>query len=328
LGAALFKLVFVYLVFLGNVRGNNYRLNSVPIGDIPAHTLKVGQIAFKQLWDFDVSFFPASLIHLFAIVFVFAIIVIILNLLFSEERKMSPSNKIAKATLIVLFVFLFIVSSKSTALISPTSGSLTSPHILFFGDIFLRVFPIALIFIQGFKLPKAIIALVAIVLINMCLIQDALALKAWKFGFEAEKMMWNRVYSRIESLPDFDNKKNYSFFHIGEFPSYREKFYGAQHKNVPLNLLRRGYADVNPPDAFSFFFPDLSLASRYRRSFIGYLKSGDKKAVEASNVMKEEINNAQNWPADGSIIIKDDIMIIVFNQQELKQVQDFIASKI
>jgi hypothetical protein len=206
------KYVFLSLIlggiaYLGILKsfvpeGRLDRLQIITLKDFIPRVVKVIDTAFTTFWQYNVAFFPSHLIKLFAVVFLCGAVIIVLNILFDDRSnnsiKIPLKQKIVKSTLFVFLTAMLIICAKSAAFMSNSGLPLIQPHIIFFGDAFLHIFPIALIFIQRFRPPKNLMIIICMVLINMCLIQDALALKAWRFGFEAEKMLWNRIMARIE----------------------------------------------------------------------------------------------------------------------------------
>jgi hypothetical protein len=274
------------------------------------------------------AFFSQSLIRLFAVVFVFGIVIALLNI-FVENK--SIKQNILKSGLIIIGTFLIIVFSKTAAIIALWSSPLKDPHILFFGDAFLHVFPIAFLFIQRFQLPKNIVVIVSIVLLNMCAIQDSLALKVWKFGYDAEKMLWNRIAVRIEESPSFNinSKKSYNMFIIGYTYSYRPSYYFDKYllRGSSPSVIRRSFAGINP-SAISFYMPDHNLNWRYNNQLLEKLKDNDKQTWEYILKCKDEINKAKVWPDKDSIIVKDDVIIMIFDQESLEEVKKLISERV
>ncbi|MDR0822540.1 MAG: hypothetical protein LBN20_02010 [Endomicrobium sp.] len=253
-------------------------------------------------------------------------------------------QKITKALAFCFLTIMLIILSKSAAFIAKSLIPLTSAHTLFFGDAFLHIFPIALIFIQRFHLPKNLMVIVCLVLINICLIQDALALKIWKFGFEAEKMLLNRIMMRIEENPKFSNNKRYEIITIGSFPSYRPYYYEKTNEKIgSSSLLQGGYNR-----AWIVFFPEFKFGNSFGISGTLYrslikkipgtfsqkaIDAVDRRyasALELVKYMREEIDNAQVWPSKNSIFVKDGIkddmgiVIIILNERELDNIKQFI----
>jgi hypothetical protein len=264
---------------------------------------------------------------LFAVVFVFGIVIVLLNIF--VENKNTKQN-ILKSALIIIGTFLIIVFSKTAAIISPLGNPIKQPHILFFGDAFLHIFPIAFLFIQRFQLPKNIVVIVSIVLLNMCAIQDSLALKVWKFGYDAEKMLWNRIAVRIEESPSFktNSEKPYNMIVIGNIYSYRPSYYFNKYllNKSTSNIVKRSFAGVYP-SAISFYMPDHKVNYNRYDHLVRKLKDNDKQTWKYILKCKDEINKAKVWPAKNSIIVRDDVIIMIFDQKALETIKELIAKR-
>jgi hypothetical protein len=331
IGVILFQGILLLLEYLGFQL--SHRSEKVAFIDLPAQFIKVAGIAFTTLWRYRVAFFPDMLIRLFAVVFYASFFIAAFNIL--KDKRLNGIKRITVKIITIFFLMaLIVILAKTAAIIAKAGNPLNQPHILFFGDAFLHIFPIALIFIQRFRLPKNLMIIICLVLINMCLIQDALALKAWSFGFESEKMAWNRIAAGIEGNSEFSKNKEYEIVFIGSLPSYRPYYYGRSKEVLNIsNILHRGYGGISPLTAFGFFFPELKIDNKFRRAnqFQKYLKrrNGDKRyesALKAFEYMKKEINNAQVWPSPNSILIKDNVIVIVFDQKELNAIQKFLKN--
>jgi hypothetical protein len=330
IGIILFQGILLLLEYLGFMH-SSYHTGKTAFIDLPARFIKVADAAFTTLWRYRVAFFPDALIRLFAVVFYASFFIAAFNIL--KDKRLNGIKRITVKIITIFFLMtLIVILAKTAAIISDEYAPLIEPRILFFGDAFLHIFPIALLFIQKFRLPKNLMIIVCLVLINMCLIQDALISKVWKFGFEAEKMAWNRIAATIETNSKFSKNKKYELIIIGKFPSYRPYYYGGNKKSGG-DILNDGYASIHPISAFSFFFPELKIGSKFNvvNQFQQYLKrrNGDKRyesALKAFEYMKKEISNAQVWPSPNSILIKDNVIIIVFSQEDLNAIQEFLKN--
>ncbi|MDR3243795.1 MAG: glucosyltransferase domain-containing protein [Elusimicrobiota bacterium] len=331
IGAVIFKLILEYLKIIGKLSVAAYSLQTISIENFPSHFMEVVNIAFSQLWNFPVAFFPIEWTRLFTIIFIFAIAIIILNILFDESYTQILNRpkmiKCAKILYIVFLAIAVIIFSKTAAIISgeEVASVRWDAHILSFGTPLLHVLPIALVCVQKIQLPKNLTIIVCIALINMCLIQDVLALKVWKYGYDAESNLWQRVVIRIENDPSFNRDKGYEYIFIGRVPSYRPNYYYKSKDVMHLNnILDRAYASVHSQATLTFFYPDLLAKSTFGSNFLSTLRRNDKKALEYAAKLKNEINNAQVWPSKNSVIVKDDAVIVVFNKTDLAKVKKII----
>ncbi|MDR1952808.1 MAG: glucosyltransferase domain-containing protein [Elusimicrobiota bacterium] len=327
IGGIIFKLILEWLAVIGRLSTNTYHIQTIALKEFPEHFIKVTDIIFRYVWENLLPFLPTPLIRLFAYVFILALVMVILNVFFEDGNK---KKKIIKIGIILLGTALLITLSNTAMLISPELSDTRQPNVLFFGDAFLHVFPIALLFIQRFQIAKNIVIIASIILLNMCLIQDALALKAWKFGFEAEKALWNRLVMRIEEAPLFNKNIKYKLIPIGNSYSYRPHYYYRANEKRMItvsHILYRSYGGVLLPKALSFFSPDLSLEGFFRYNFSAYLRRNDKTAWEYALKYKNDIYKMDVYPSKNSIIVKDDVIIIVFDESSLDEAKKLIAER-
>jgi hypothetical protein len=169
----------------------------------------------------------------------------------------------------------------------------------------------------------------------MCAIQDSLALKVWKFGYDAEKMLWNRIAVRIEESPSFkiNSKKPYNMFVIGNPPSYRSFYYFNKSliARAPFgNIIKTSFAYVVSA-AISFYMPDhnITVVAQSYGTLLRRLKANDKRTWKDVLKYKDEINKVTKiWPDKDSVIVKDDMIIIVFDQKSLEEIKKLISKRV
>jgi hypothetical protein len=332
---------------------NNYAVNTtfhgmqtVNIKDFIPHLMNVSYEAFRILWHYTVSFFPKVLVRIWTSLFIVGVFAVIFNV---WEGGRDKKTKIGKSIVLLILFASIIIFSKTAGIISSHPIALYDPRILFFGDAFLHIFPLTLIFLQRFNFPKTIAVLTGIILIGICLIQDAKALKVWKFDFEAEKMFWNRVMTRVEENEDYNANKKYRLLFVGKPPSYARHYYGNKNRSdeeikfakkvgAPITIgMLRSYEKVHPMLAFSFFFPDLYKAQNVHARYVGYpllqnlryrenhrLYKQAQPIKEIALKLKTQINGMRAYPHKNSVLIKDGVIIIVFSESELKAVKKIL----
>ena len=162
----------------------------------------------------------------------------------------------------------------------------------------------------------------------------------WRFDFEAERMLWNRVMTIIEANENYVANKKYKLLFVGPPPNYAEHYYGNNKRrakerellikanNKSVGMLR-GYSIANPSAAFSFFFPNLS--PMYRTTLLKHLTNkniqNEKETQTIKNIalrLKTQINNMHAYPHKNSVLIKNDLIIIVFSEEELRSVKKIL----
>ena len=220
----------------------------------------------------------------------------------------------AKASLrgIVLVPFLLLASVAALAFLhNPAEHTVV---MTFFGLPFL----FALIFVLLIRLGGGVVYrltfVLAFCLIFMNFVRVAYAEKVWKFGWDAETKLAERIITRLEKMPEFDINRQYKLLQIGE-QSLRSKYYvqGKNEANSGALLNRAYYAEGKGKDAYNFF---------YQTDFL----SGDAQgeAFKEPAVREFLLNKAQAWPSQNSIYIYGTYIVLVLDENRLVQAQQFI----
>ena len=218
----------------------------------------------------------------------------------------APNAKAAARGLVVL-PFLIIFSLVSILFAEDVNFLRMS----FFGLPFL--YALAFVSIVGLGHKKILKAgyLLAIILIFMNFVRVAYIEKVWKFGWDAETKLAERIITRLEKMPEFDISRQYQLLQIGE-KSLRHKYYQKKpdEANSPELLTAAYYKQGNATDAYNFF---------YQTDFL----KGDARADALQNsVIKDYLlNKARAWPAQESLFIFGDYIVIVLDDNALALVQ-------
>ena len=93
------------------------------------------------------------------------------------------------------------------------------------------------------------------VLVFMGAVRIAYGLKVWKFGFDAETKLAERIITRMEKMDEFDIEKQYKLLQIGS-QSLRKKYYIRKDKeqNSPELLDIAYYKEGIASGAYNFFY--------------------------------------------------------------------------
>ena len=228
----------------------------------------------------------------------------------------SPSSKSVIKGLCLLPIIL-IATKISVLLFSDP----TSPHIVridFYGlPLFYTLMLATLIKIDTIYIKRITYALSCLI-IFMSFVRISYALKVWKFGWDAETKLAERIITRMEKMPEFDISRQYKLLQIGEM-SLRNKYYLAtpnEHQSAEL-LNFAYYSPHNANDAYNFF---------YQTDFASDIAFFDK-AIENNKIAQFILYHARPWPAKESIQIIDDYIIFILNEKALYQAQQAILKK-
>lgn len=162
---------------------------------------------------------------------------------------------------------------------------------------------------------KRITYTLACLIIFMSFVRISYALKVWKFGWDAETKLAERIITRMEKMPEFDISRQYKLLQIGE-TSLRNKYYIKKNNEAPSNELLNFayYKSNNAKDAYNFF---------YQADFVS-ANANLKEAINNYQIREYILNNARPWPAKESIFIIDDYIVFVLDEKALYQMQQFI----
>ncbi len=152
----------------------------------------------------------------------------------------------------------------------------------------------------------------AVLLIFMSFVRISYGLKVWKFGFDAETKLAERIITRMEKMDNFNIEKKYKLLQIGS-QSLRHKYYiKKEGEQKSPELLDIAYYEENiSSDAYNFFYQADFLSKNASLS----------EASENSEVKNFILKNARPWPDKNSIFINDEYIVFVLDDKALYQAQ-------
>ena len=299
-----FKIALFYLKEKGILYLGHYTIQALPVEQMPHRLIECVKAAFRQMYQYNFVFISDTVTSIFAILFVLSLICI----LFSKKTLF------LKAIISVLF-FGALIATKSSSMIA-NRPFFTEPRIDFFGLIYFHVLIVAVLFEMAQSIKNITFLLVSIAL-WISAVNDFYALRAWKLGFEAEKMMWNRMLYRLETDPGFDVKETYTIVQIGIFPSARKKFISDKtEKRISDGMGEHAYDPYWKPFSAQQAFYPVPLKIRNR------LSSDYDKNFSYSSVINDLYENgvlkkAKAWPDQNGLIVYKDIILIVADEKKL-----------
>ncbi len=155
----------------------------------------------------------------------------------------------------------------------------------------------------------------AVLIIFMGFVRVSYAQKVWKFGWDAETKLAERIITRLEQLPEFNIERQYKLIQIGEM-SLRSKYYIKKPHEIANNNLLNGayYPEGNSKDAYNFF---------YQADFLS--ENASTEALKLPAIREYLLNTARAWPAEESLWIYDDYIIMVIDEQALALTQRYLT---
>ena len=209
LGVLLYKIMLTF-IFLPDE--NAYNVQIIPLKEAPERLLILLRQSFTQLYEYDFPFISQGVLW----VFLGFTILVALHICFTGNIK----QKIVR--LILLGGALY--ATQSAIMVAGTYAK--AVRIDLFGLVVFETLVTVIIFTKLKKLHNlSVLAATGVVWVSV--INDLDCLRAWKLGFDAEKMLWNRVLARMETQKDFDVNRKYKIISIGRPISLRHRFYGG-----------------------------------------------------------------------------------------------------
>ena len=323
IAGVIFKIVLMILKITGILR-DFYTINPISLHDLPGRIMDCIEIAFTQLYSYQHPFIPNHLCEMFTLL----LIMLVVLLAFKLNSNIKSKNLIVKCLQFGL-LFFAIIGTKTATMICADPQFLV-PRIDLFGLVYFRVLIVAALFILINKevVYKNMVLLITTVILFTSAVNDLWAQKVWSFGLETEKMLFNRIIMRIESNPNFNSKKAYHYIQIGANNSARCKYYTTGLKTIhSVGLLLHPFDhSATPFVANEFYYPGNFIKTRntstipytlfksLKRNYNGY-------AARLNNLYDSGVlQNMKAWPAEESIYIKGDLIVLVTDEKELHRV--------
>ena len=219
-----------------------------------------------------------------------------------------------KLPLLLLAAGGLLLASKAAFFIADERGQILAemenfayvPRLDFYGLAYIYALAAALVlrFSAG-RWRKAGLVFV-VVLVFMSCVRDMYAQKVWKLGFDAEMKAHERVVARIESRPEFNIRRRYRLLQIGSF-SLRQNYYrrGAG-EETSLDLLETSFTpEFMSRIVYNFYYPEDVF---YANAVVEELSPRGKEFIATT---------AKPWPAQESVYIDGDIVVVVLTGEGL-----------
>ena len=230
---------------------------------------------------------------------------------------LSPNAKASTRGLIL--IPLILLASKLTFLLSVPSAENPAhlARIDFYGLPLIYALSLAIILKLGGNYLKRIGYGLAILIIFMGFVRLSYAQKVWKFGWDAETKLAERIITRLEKLDGFNVNGHYKLLQIGN-QSLRGKYYLHKAGEAESGeLLGWSYYDAGrSKDAYNFY---------YQADFLE-ADSDLATAIKENPTIKEYLlNKARAWPAKESIYLSGEYIVLVMDEGELNKAQQYIS---
>ncbi len=281
-----------------------YNTEMLPIRQLPERLGILFKQCFHQLYEYNFPFITQWVLW----IFLGFTILLTFYVCFTGDFK----QKIVR--LILLFGSLF--GTQTVMIIAKTH--VIADRVELFGLVFFEVLTMVLVFTRLRKL-RNISVVLGTCIVFASVINDLDCLRVWKLGFDAEKMLWNRVLARLEIQKDFDPSRKYDVVQVGHPISIRPRFYTGQkgkHIGDAKSILYFSYdTDWVPFRACAFYYP----TRFHRKSFTAYY--GNKEYESRLKLLYQAgvLQKAEVWPKPNGLIVWKDIILFVIDGKELER---------
>lgn len=300
-----FAAIMLYLLILFTLEETNY-LNadisdSLRIGTPLLRLPLLIKHAFLQFAE-PLPFMDITYKAIYIVMCLFGLFTLILK---------APNAKAAIRGLILIPVLLFC---SMLALLFAIYPETNYARMTFFGLPFLYALLFLLIIELGSLPTRRIAYTLAFILIFMNFVRIAYAEKVWKFGWDAETKLAERIITRLEKMPEFNIERQYKLLQIGE-KSLRGKYYRqTPYERMNGELLERAYYPAgNAKDAYNFF---------YQADFLSADASAE--ALREPVIREYLLNKARAWPQKEALFIHGDYIVLILDDKSLAAAQSRI----
>jgi hypothetical protein len=321
--AVCFHLIAISLLKKTGVYEINYNTTTLPFHDIPSRIFATLKTSFVYMLSYKQPFFPKSFTLMFTALFLISLPTASTKILhYGKTLKMRIFNVVFFVVFFCAALFFSFISNLIT-----TTDTLFQSRIDFFGIAYFHILIMITLFQHDFKFIRNAALLACILLIYISGISDFHAMKVWKLGFEAEKMEWNRIITRIETTPGFQNNKDYRVIILGTTRPYRPYFYSGETYGAG-DLLTDSYMAGWGTSQILMFYTFTSHSKDWGDTGVWrQVLTRDSPPNEIKDIIGEiphEIEKAKAWPSSDSIAIKNDLILIVLDQTELDKVRNLL----
>ena len=310
IGAITYKAAFEYMKCRKLISNNFYNTQTTALSEIPDKIINLVKGSIEQIIDWSMPFYPSIITKLFLLL----IIMFLMQLLLSK-RKLLLKLLICATFMVTIFL------TKIVALISTVTSITYVARVEFCGYVLLNALIIAISLKLGGILQNVKLLCISII-IYLFAVNDLHQQRTWKLGLEAEKMIWNRVQNRIENYP----YQSYNYYiQIGEWKSLRPMFYPLKvNEYMDIDLLKYSFTPRwTPAVTLNYYnYYDIKKTFKYNDFANSEYMSALKRIYDAGL-----LENAKAWPAQNSIIVYDDIILVIMDEKDLQQAKQLLAEQ-
>ncbi len=292
-----------------------YNTEMLPLDQFPERFVILLKQSFRQLCEYNTPFISQPVLWVFL---GFTVLVALYICLTGNIKQ-----KIVRLPLLGGALF----STQAAMLVANTH--LIAGRVELFGLVVFETLIAVVVFTRLRKLHNlSILAVTGVVWVSI--VNDLDCLRVWKLGFDAEKMLWNRVLARMEIQKDFDRHRKYRIVQIGKSIALRPRFYGRPWPRggfdsdswLALTGSYEHFAGLFSPHTFYYqtdfrrpnLHPELPNDPKYKAQL--------KRLWEAGILDK-----ARAWPHENGLIVWKDVILFVTDAKLLEECKKQLAKE-
>ncbi len=310
LGMVLYKTMLHFFFPLAN----EYNTQLLPFERLPERLWVLFKQSLHQLYEYGFPFISQGALW----VFLGFTVLVGLFILFTGNSK----QKILRISLLGGSLY-----ATQTAMII-ANHHIIDERIELFGLVPFETLMAVIVFTNLKKLRNcAIITAVGVIWVSV--INDLDCLRVWKLGFDAEKMIWNRILARVEVQRGFDVTRKYKVVQIGQGTPMRERYIKEKSRVLPFDMLRSSW-NLHPLFAENFYYQsDFGRTNFHFKHPSDFDRSDDPRYKAQLRQLWEAgiLDKARAWPHENGLIVWEDIILFVTDAKLLEAYKKQLAQE-
>jgi len=229
------------------------------------------------------------------------------------------------AGIFLAMVIGLLFSSQLAVLVSKTDVSFWLRVTGYFGHYY--IFALMLVFLCRFATGvwgRNFIVISFVILGIAGAYRDMYAMRVWKQGRDAEEKVMDRIMYRIEQTEGFSYDNKYGILMLGD-PSFRKRYYDGAYESEDWSVLGWSYRSPWETRTYFNFYAPKDFINRNYRFYWNFDFVEELFSSVSSETLRFIRNNARVWPDKNSVLIKDGVIFIFWDQGELNELKDRIS---
>lgn len=276
--------------------------STVSLADVPEKFL----LTFKSSFEYLIITQPEFLLTVKLTLLIMSVTAFLTLCFMSVSRSSSAKQAISKIVLLSVLYLFFILSTKGMYFVSANENFWNYRYNHALGYFYMFGFFILLSFWRKGFYRNIVYLILIFVLLNFSF--SDIARQQVLYRAQTHHLaIANRILYRIETLPNIDYQKKYRVVRLGnfsEFQSAQLKSRGRSYQMGGDEHLDRELSPIwGPGDIFNYLGSKIILEGYWNRSF-----------REDMELAKELVKDRNPWPADDSVFIHEDMIIVYMSR--------------